>query len=192
MTELNLEQLQYIPIINYVANKSDLDRLTESFESEDVIIDSWLRSLSDAYEHHIYGLVSTTLIMLGDKLIGFYAARVGELEAEDEEVKKLKGETYIPSVELVYFAMHKDYARKGIGTVVIQDLIGDLIGVNSYAAIRYLFCWSVIKIETMSFYKKNGFKMMKKQKNNTRLMRFEIPDARDIVNISEFSDDFPL
>jgi hypothetical protein len=190
--EINRDLIKYVPIINVVKNRRDLEELTESFESENIIIDSWIKSLYCAYDHHKLGLVSTTLIMYETKLIGFYAARVGNLEVEDEaEIKQLKNESVIPAVELTYFAMHKDYAGHGIGTEVIQDLIGDLIVANSYLAIRYLFCWSVKREETLYFYeKKNGFIRMKKEKDDTVLMRFAIPDTNDIKEITENYDDY--
>lgn len=192
MIEINKDEIQYIPIINHIASKSDLDMLTDSFVSKDVRLDTWIRNLSNAYEHHILGLVSTTLIMHGGKLIGFYAARVGNLEVEEDEKKQLKGEAYIPSVEILYFVMHKDYEGQGIGSMTMMDLIADLIEANAYMAIRYLFCWSVDVPKTLHFYRNRGFDMMDTQQDGLRLMRFAIPDTRDIQLISEYNDDFRI
>ncbi|PEE56853.1 hypothetical protein CN277_11135 [Bacillus cereus] len=194
MTEINKDLIEYAPIIDVVKDRPELVELTESFESENPLIDTWIKNLYFAHDHHRLGLVSTTLIMYGDKPVGFYAARVGSLEVEDEGEKKLlKNENNIPAVEITHFAIHKDYAGKGIGTDALDVLRTDLIEINNYAAIRYLFCWAAKKEETLYFYEqKNGFIRMEREKDDTVLMRFPIPDTKDVLDISEMRDDFPI
>ena len=98
--EINRNLIQYEPIINVVKDRRDLDELTNSFESKNPFIDTWIKTLYCAFDHHKLGLVSTTLILYDTKLIGFYAARVGNLEVEDEtELKLLKNERIIPSIK---------------------------------------------------------------------------------------------
>ncbi|VEF49092.1 Uncharacterised protein [Bacillus freudenreichii] len=192
MSTFNSELVRHVPIINIVRNRDQLISLTEDFQSENALIDDWIKHLSFAYEHHRLGLVSTTLIMYKSKLIGFYSARVYNLEAEDQEVKKFLDEGMnIPAVEITHFAIHKDYSRQGVGTGALAELIGDLMDVNNYAAIRYLFCWATKNKETLNFYEeKNGFIRMKTERDdNTILMRFPIPDLIEVADILNMVDD---
>lgn len=98
---------------------------------------------------------TTTLILKKYKkrlsIIGFYTLKNTSLMLKADE--KLRG---YPAIEIVFFAIHKKYQRRGIGSKYLKDIIYKAIqSSNNFSAAKVLILSSLN--ETAGFYKKFGF-----------------------------------
>ncbi len=88
-----------------------------------------------------------------DIILGFYTIRSSSLIKGQTENNERLGE---PALEIMELAVSKDYQHKGIGTILMKDIIAKAYKLNSdILGIKHIVVCS--KNSAISFYKNFGF-----------------------------------
>jgi len=96
----------------------------EGFCCGDDSLDTWL--LRHARHAEAAGSARTFVTGEGERVIGYYALVVGQVEAGDATERLLKGQPSnrpVPVVILARLAVHSDHQGKGLGRSLLQDAL---------------------------------------------------------------------
>lgn len=127
-----------------------------NFKSNDDILDDSFRDflIYNAVLDKEKGIGTTQLFIDEDEktniktILGFYTLRCSSLIIGSKDNDKL-GE---PALEIAEFAVHKDYERTGIGTIMMENIIATSIELNNtIIGVKHLVLCSVI--DAINFYK---------------------------------------
>jgi GNAT superfamily N-acetyltransferase len=164
--ELIFESLVNVPLDNI-----------QGFSCGNQLIDNYIKTHYRAEMEHLLGLASTTVVTYRGTVVAFFTALCSTFSVNSDEAINL-GITNpsVPAIEVLYFAVCKDYQQKGIGRAILKKLIWEVYEISQKVACRYLFLWSVPDDTTLQFYKSMFFKDMEKTRSDgLQLLRFQIP-----------------
>ena len=95
-----------------------------------------------------------------------------------------RGYKSYPSVKLGRLGVHAEYARKGIGTEILDSIKMSFITKNKTGC-RFITVDAYNNPDTIRFYERNGFKFLpcdsSESKQKTRLMYFDLRPLRDAL-----------
>jgi GNAT superfamily N-acetyltransferase len=118
------------------------------------------------------------LLKYKKEIVGYFALSTDSIKITKGDRKKIKeiygiSYPYYPAIKVGRLAIDKNYKRNGIGTMIIDYVMGLVSKLRSDVGIRYLAVDSYS--ESQKFYENNDFKLFKlKEKKNIIQMYLEI------------------
>ncbi|HEX5592655.1 MAG TPA: GNAT family N-acetyltransferase [Solirubrobacterales bacterium] len=104
-------------------------------------LDNWLHR--HARHAEAAGSARTFVTMDGEKLVGYYALAIGQVEPNDATERLLKGQPSkrpVPVLLIARLAVDRQYQGQGIGTSLLQDALlrcaaaAEIVGIRAVAA----------------------------------------------------------
>ena len=148
--------------INFEAPNVEFERLNstdsidKTFESSDSEFTEYYRMQSryDLQE----GLAITYLLKIDGKVVGYVSIAMAHLRKESTEQTRGK-ETAgnVPALLISHLSTHKEHTRKGIGTILIDEVLRIAIEYSQYIGCRYLMLNPIDDEIVRKFYKNYGF-----------------------------------
>jgi GNAT superfamily N-acetyltransferase len=95
-----------------------------SFASQEESLDNWLRRLARHAE--AAGSARTFVTTDGDRVVGYYALAIGQVQAADATERLLKGqpaEQPVPVLVLARLAVDREHQGRGLGRSLLQDAL---------------------------------------------------------------------
>lgn len=138
--------VEILDIIDARAN----NRIKFSFGCGKPLIDEYINKKEKAWHETIISESKTNVLILENKVIGFYTVKIEDFNYQDEDYK---------CIYIKYIAIDKKYQGRGLGKQVL-----DLIMAQSEETISFLGLMGVMlkSVPTAKrFYGKNGFKYIK-------------------------------
>ncbi|MED4402284.1 GNAT family N-acetyltransferase [Metabacillus fastidiosus] len=150
-------------------------QLVQGFSCGNDWINDYLKQPSNAIFDHRLGISSTTTLVYENEIVAFFTANCSHLEIPMEEAREigLKDDLFIPAVEVKYLGVKEKYQTNGIGTYLLQFIIGKVLEITPVFACRYIFLWAVE--DKIEYYEKRYFQLTGKEENGLYLMKFLIP-----------------
>lgn len=111
------------------------------------ILDQYIQG--EAFQHNREGDGNTFLLLLNDTdiIIGYYTLRASSLKIDSE---------LWPVIELSRFAIHQDYQRKHLGTLIMYTFIYyKILLISKLAGVKGILVFS--DEDAIKFYKSVGF-----------------------------------
>lgn len=153
----------------------------EGFCSGDDALDSWLHR--HARQAEAVGSARTFIATDGDRVVGFYALSIGQVEPADATERLLKGQPTsrpVPVIILARLAVDLAFQGQGVGRSLLQDALlrcataAESVGVRALAAHVYE--------EARGFYDRFGFESSPTDPLH-RILRMK--DLRRLLNESD-------
>nr|DAV42038.1 MAG TPA: acetyltransferase domain containing protein [Caudoviricetes sp.] len=97
-----------------------------------------------------------TFVLRNEKdIVGFYTLTVGSFDVENVETQTLHKRPY---VNLAYFAIDKEYQRKGYGSLLMQEVFRSVSVISYYTGSEIIYLESVD--DSVRFYESLGFQLV--------------------------------
>ncbi|HLU23322.1 MAG TPA: GNAT family N-acetyltransferase [Bacillaceae bacterium] len=165
---MNFDKIKFLPL-------DQTHHLVQGFSCGDSWIDGYLKQPSNAIFDHKMGISSTTTLVYEGEVIAFFTANSSHLEIPMEEAREigLQDDLFIPAIEVKFVGVREDLKERGIGTYLLQYIIGKALEITPVFTCRYIFLWSVE--EKLRYYEKRYFQRTGKEENGLYLMKFLVP-----------------
>jgi GNAT superfamily N-acetyltransferase len=168
--EINSENIEF-----YKLKEDMLKNL--NFDCGDEDLNEFL--FNDSINHVKTDISIVYLCKYKKKVVGYVALSNDSIKINEEDKKKLgMPYLYYPSIKIGRLGISKDYQRKGIGTYIINWVMGLGLELKSYVGIRYLAVDSYS--ESKVFYKNTNFKILELKKEK----KYRVQMYREIKNRS--------
>ncbi|MEY8736444.1 GNAT family N-acetyltransferase [Lactobacillus sp. AN1001] len=146
---------ELVPLTSVV----DFENLSSDFDCDNEKINRFLKN--DCQAHECERSLATFLMIdkEANRLAGFYSTSIGYLTSMLKDNDDMPGEKQRNYLNLAYFAIDREYQRKGIGSALIKEVFKSTLVVAYYIGIEMIFLESVD--ESIGFYEKVGFQLVK-------------------------------
>ena len=135
-----------------------------NFDSASDDLNEFLKNDAIVYENELVG--KTYVCTAEEKIVGYMTLLVDSIKVEimhDEDVvEEIKHRVY-PALKIGRLAVDKRYERKGIGTFLVMAAIGKARELSKTVGCRFVIVDA--KQNSIDFYKRMLFKLMKKSTN---------------------------
>ena len=143
-------------------DKEQLNNLI--FDSEDEDLNDFIFNESLGYCKKSLAVVY--LVYQGSTVLGYFSLSADSVKINEKLDITLK---YYPSLKIGRLAVDKKFKGCGIGTWIIDWIIGYILKIRSGHGIRYLSVDAYNKDNVINFYQKNKFVIYNKKKNKNRI-----------------------
>ena len=164
-----------------------IEKLTDnhnltSFDCGDVDLNEFLTD--DAIPFQEKRIATTYIVIINDRVAAYFSLLNDKVSRTDvsksawRKLKKLfahsKHRSNYPAIKIGRFAVCKDFASQGLGSLIIDAIKQSVNEKSQYSAFRFLTVDAYIS--AIPFYLKNGFiEMLSEQENDTtRTMYFDM------------------
>lgn len=164
-----------------------IEKLTDnhnltSFDCGDVDLNEFLTD--DAIPFQEKRIATTYIVIINDRVAAYFSLLNDKVSRTDvsksawRKLKKLfahsKHRSNYPAIKIGRFAVCKDFASQGLGSVIMDAIKQSVNEKSQYSAFRFLTVDAYIS--AIPFYSKNGFiEMLSEQENDTtRTMYFDM------------------
>lgn len=164
-----------------------IEKLTDnhnltSFDCDDVDLNEFLTD--DAIPFQEKRIATTYIVIINDRVAAYFSLLNDKVSRTDvsksawRKLKKLfahsKHRSNYPAIKIGRFAVCKDFASQGLGSVIMDAIKQSVNEKSQYSAFRFLTVDAYIS--AIPFYLKNGFiEMLSEQENDTtRTMYFDM------------------
>lgn len=164
-----------------------IEKLTDnhnltSFDCGDVDLNEFLTD--DAIPFQEKRIATTYIVIINDRVAAYFSLLNDKVSRTDvsksawRKLKKLfahsKHISNYPAIKIGRFAVCKDFASQGLGSVIMDAIKQSVNEKSQYSAFRFLTVDAYIS--AIPFYLKNGFiEMLSEQENDTtRTMYFDM------------------
>ena len=164
-----------------------IEKLTDnhnltSFDCGDVDLNEFLTD--DAIPFQEKRIATTYIVIITDRVAAYFSLLNDKVSRTDvsksawRKLKKLfahsKHRSNYPAIKIGRFAVCKDFASQGLGSVIMDAIKQSVNEKSQYSAFRFLTVDAYIS--AIPFYLKNGFiEMLSEQENDTtRTMYFDM------------------
>ena len=164
-----------------------IEKLTDnhnltSFDCGDVDLNEFLTD--DAIPFQEKRIATTYIVIINDRVAAYFRLLNDKVSRTDvsksawRKLKKLfahsKHRSNYPAIKIGRFAVCKDFASQGLGSVIMDAIKQSVNEKSQYSAFRFLTVDAYIS--AIPFYLKNGFiEMLSEQENDTtRTMYFDM------------------
>ncbi len=164
-----------------------IEKLTDnhnltSFDCGDVDLNEFLTD--DAIPFQEKRIATTYIVIINDRVAAYFSLLNDKVSRTDvsksawRKLKKLfahsKHRSNYPAIKIGRFAVCKDFASQGLGSVIMDAIKQSVNEKSQYSAFRFLTADAYIS--AIPFYLKNGFiEMLSEQENDTtRTMYFDM------------------
>lgn len=164
-----------------------IEKLTDnhnltSFDCGDVDLNEFLTD--DAIPFQEKRIATTYIVIINDRVAAYFSLLNDKVSRTDvsksawRKLKKLfahsKHRSNYPAIKIGRFAVCKDFASQGLGSVIMDAIKQSMNEKSQYSAFRFLTVDAYIS--AIPFYLKNGFiEMLSEQENDTtRTMYFDM------------------
>ncbi|ROT05810.1 MULTISPECIES: GNAT family N-acetyltransferase [Bacteroidales] len=164
-----------------------IEKLTDnhnltSFDCGDVDLNEFLTD--DAIPFQEKRIATTYIVIINDRVAAYFSLLNDKVSRTDvsksawRKLKKLfahsKHRSNYPAIKIGRFAVCKDFASQGLGSVIMDAIKQSVNEKSQYSAFRFLTVDAYIS--AIPFYLKNGFiEMLSEQENDTtRTMYFDM------------------
>ncbi|WFT83801.1 GNAT family N-acetyltransferase (plasmid) [Methylobacterium sp. CB376] len=137
----------------------DRTRSRNTFECGRRGIDQWYRNHSKKWSDRAEARITIAVDEDTNAVAGFHALQIGSesmAELENKPDDHTKNYTAFPALHLAYLGVQKEYQRKGVGTILLKDVIDKAYKVSLLAGLYALTLQSIDRQSTM-FYESLGF-----------------------------------
>lgn len=141
--------LQLSPITCLLLSDGEL----ESFDCGHSNINEYF--ISEAEKKDLSYTAKTFVLRNEKNIVGFYTLTVGSLDVENVETQTLHKQ---PIVNLAYFAIDKEYQRKGYGSLLMQEVFRSVSVISYYTGSELIYLESVD--DSVCFYESLGFQLV--------------------------------
>lgn len=153
MTKIPTNQLY----IRELKHEDDLSK----FNSSSSDLNDFLKN--DALRYHKKMIGKTFVCIYKDEIIAYMtlltdSIRVREIQDIDREEEIQV--SYYPAMKIGRLAVDNQFEGKGVGTFLLKAAVGKAIELSKHVACRFIILDS--KRESIGFYKKHFFKLIKK------------------------------
>lgn len=164
--------------IEIIKLKKDRIDLVEEFDCGDVDLNEFLKEDSLTY---LDGKLAVTYILLyNQNLIGFFCVSNDAIPLGGKDKRLLqklgKGQKTYPALKIGRLGIQKERQRKGFGTLIVNYVIGMALTLSEKIGCRYIAVDAYDHHIPIEFYKRNGFKGLKKTKSE-----YDIPMYLDLL-----------
>ena len=147
----------------------------------------------DALENQKELISKTYLCYYSNQLVGYITFATDVLKAKEmREKEHIEGMPYAeyPAIKIGRLAVDGKYERKGVGRFLLLIAIGKALKISEEVGCRFITVDS--KRESIKFYQKHGFKLVKKhEKQNFPTLYLDImPVIKEMKPIDMKLDDF--
>ncbi|MEW5706473.1 MAG: GNAT family N-acetyltransferase [Actinomycetota bacterium] len=130
--------------------------------------------LEDALKHNIDGIATTTLVVYDGKVIGYFALCADAIRLDEQEIEEILTEYKMlpykdyPAIKIARLAIHRDYQGKGVGTYLLDVIVGKALSVKEEhkIAVKFLSVDAKNNHRSLKFYADNGFLVNEAEKRN--------------------------
>jgi len=146
-------------------------------------LDSWLHR----YSRHAEAAGSARVFVTenGDRVVGYYALAVGQVEPDDATERLLKGQPAkrpVPVVILARLAVDRDHQSVGVGRSLLQDALLRCASAAESVGIRALVAHA--NEDASSFYDRFGFESSPTDPLHRILLMKDLKAFLDEVSVS--------
>lgn len=158
---MNQDALDYENI--FFKTLTSQDQIPQDFDCGDQDLNDFL--LEDALKHNVDSIASTTLVTYDDKVMGYFALCADAIRLDEQEIEEILTEYRMlpykdyPAIKIARLAVHCDYQGKGIGTYLLDVIVGKALSVKEEhkIAIKFLSVDAKNNPRSLKFYSDNGF-----------------------------------
>jgi GNAT superfamily N-acetyltransferase len=161
--------------------KLRIEKITEKhdvscFDCSDEQLNEFLRE--DAIGYQRGKIAVTYLCYLENQLAGYYCLMNDSIELKGRPKKVLdklgKRQRNYPAIKIGRLGVCKKYPRMGIGSEMVKIIVGQALSQSEEVGCRFITVDAYSKPQVLSFYRKNGFKILKKPVNDNVPMYLDI------------------
>ena len=135
-----------------------------NFDCGDEDLNNFL--FEDSYKYIENHLAIVYLVIYNEELVGYFSLTSDSIRVNKK--LEIKHGLY-PSVKIGRLAVDKKYRGNGIGTYMLKIIAGIVENIRTNIGIRYLSVDAYNKKNTINFYSKNNFVMLKKVRNREQI-----------------------
>ena len=160
LTKLRIEKL----------SRENLHR-TEAFDCGDPDLNEFLRE--DALNYSTGKIAVTYICLYKGKVAGFYCLANDAIEVKGKPKKVLnrlgKPQKTYPAIKIGGLGIGKGFARKGVGSRIIEITIGSTLAYSNNVGCRYLSVDAYDEPHVTQFYEKNSFMYLKTKERKRKI-----------------------
>lgn len=162
--------------IRIVKLTKDILSLVGGFDCGDADLNEFLQK--DALRYYDGKIAVSYVLVSGGRVVGFFCLSNDAVEIRGRDKRKLQKEgkaqkTY-PSIKIGRFAVDKARQHAGVGSYMIETVIGMALEHSLRMGCRYLTVDAYNKEGVRSFYLKNRFEVLREEKDKPVLMYLDI------------------
>lgn len=144
-----MEKLNLTPLDSFLYTQDDLDNFDCGNKDINTFFSNGCIEQSESYK-------SKTMVLNDNKsIIGFYTLAIGNLEIKDLENQNI---IFRPYINIAYFAIQKEYQKKGIGKRMMDEVFKTALVVAYYVGVELIYLESVD--ESVEFYESCHFELI--------------------------------
>jgi GNAT superfamily N-acetyltransferase len=149
----------------YISSARDLNSFKCSETEESQQIEYFLKE--DALFYHKGKLASVVLVIWNEIVVGYYALAMGNIALSQRKRKKAFGrdigQSNIPAFLLARMGVHEDHRNKGIGRIILNQVLHTAGELTDKIGFRYILVDS--KQQSIGFYRKFGFEIIREEES---------------------------
>ena len=153
--------------------KADKDILSSiEFDCDDDDLNEFL--IEDSFSNIDNSLSKIYLCLYEGNVIAFFSLSADSIKINEK--LEIAYPTY-PAIKIGRLAVHKDFQRMHIGSILIDWIIGFCLELRKEIGVRFISVDAYNREDTLSFYNRNLFEALHPKKNKNRR---NMPMYRDL------------
>lgn len=130
--------------------------------------------LKDSFHNIELSLSKIYLCLYRDSVVAFFSLSADSIELDEK--LEIVYKTY-PAIKIGRLAVHKDFQRRGIGSILIDWIVGFCLELRKAIGIRFISVDAYNRENTLSFYNDNLFEALQPEENEDKR---NMPMYRDL------------
>ncbi|MGZ6502008.1 MAG: GNAT family N-acetyltransferase, partial [Tumebacillaceae bacterium] len=133
-------------------------QVVEGFCSGYVVFDHFLKDRATQEQAH--NISQTHAMFYENELIGYYTMSCSKVIVEHKEAQDIYGQgdkVSVPALEIPFLAVDRNWQKKGIGTLILDQIINEAMRLADKAGCRYIILHAVREEWLIRWYERNGF-----------------------------------
>lgn len=179
-----------IPVTHLSFEPLSGDNKPSDFDCGDEDLNDFI--VNDALTHKYSNVAQTSLVRYEGELVAFYSLAADSLALNAGERKRVLKEygdcvkyPEYPALKICRLGVAVSFQRRGIGTVMLLDILGYALDWQEWVGLRYLTVDAYKK--SMQFYERHGFTLnaheqLDDPEKDTVSMRFEVSPEIPLEN----------
>jgi GNAT superfamily N-acetyltransferase len=170
----------YIEPLDIDFHKPNVEGFCSSYD----VFDQFIKTRATIEQAH--NISQTHLLFYEHELIGYYTMSCSKVTVAGSEAQAIYGrgdKLSVPAIEIPFLAVDSKWQRKKIGTLILDQIVGEVTRLASVAGCRYIILNAVRSEWLIRWYENNGFEVTVFNPSDAwnLPMLFRIPTSRGVL-----------